>query len=396
MNRPREQSKDPTAHQNPTLPESPKCLSGPTQLLFKSLAGVKASRPLVALPPEPGVPALLNSLLPRAHYQYFDFAVYRRDRELAACSGSEMAFSSGFSGSGGRHDLAAIFLPKSGPLIGHVFSQVSSVLSPGASVLIVGANKSGIRSSRKLVERYIGPVAGSQSGSHSVLLTARKEIDPEPYVGEESFRAQALGHELEVVTLPGTFSYGRLDEGTEFLLDHLGSLEFRRALDFGCGAGVIGAALQLAAPGGRVELVDSNVMALDSARRTLALNALDPAAVQASDVLSEVRGAFDLIVSNPPFHAGLRTDFLVTQELIETAGRHLSREGRLVLVANVFINYFQYLRPEFVDVETLAENRKFRVIQARQPRRRPANPLGPGNSGLSPRSGLPRPLRALG
>jgi 16S rRNA (guanine1207-N2)-methyltransferase len=347
--------------------DDPRSFSGPVELLHKGLARVAASRPLVALPPEPGVPALFRSLLPGARYQYLDYAVYRRDRELGA-GGAELVFSSDFRGDGG-HDLAAVFLPKSVPLIEYVFSQVSAALGPGAPVLIVGANKSGIRSSKKLIEQYIGAVAGSQSGSHSVLLTARKEVDAAPYAGEETYRVAALGRELEIVTLPGTFSYGRLDEGTELLLEHLGPLEFGRALDFGCGAGVIGAALQLAAPGGRVELVDSNAMALESARRTLVRNGLDPAAVQPSDVLSGVRGTFDLIVSNPPFHTGLQTDFLVTQELIETAGRHLAREGRLVLVANAFINYFQFLRPLFAEVETLAENRKFRVIQARHPRR---------------------------
>jgi 16S rRNA (guanine1207-N2)-methyltransferase len=356
------------SHQTPALPLNPKAFSGPTQLLFKSLAGVEPSRPMVALPPEPGLPALLSPVLPEARFQYFDYSVYRRDRE-SGYRGGDLAFTCNFAAPGGRHDLAAVFLPKSVALIEYVFSQISSVLAPGAPILIAGANKSGIRSSRKLVEQYIGAVTGSQSGSHSVVVSARKEMDAEPYSGEASFRFAALGFELEVVTLPGTFSYGRLDEGTEFLLEHLGPLDFGRALDFGCGAGVIGAALQLAAPGARVELVDSNAMALESARRTLVRNGLDPAAVRPSDVLSEVQGTFDLIVSNPPFHTGLQTDFQVTQELIETAGRHLTREGRLVLVANSFINYFQFLRPIFGKVETLADNRKFRVIEARHPRR---------------------------
>jgi 16S rRNA (guanine1207-N2)-methyltransferase len=46
------------------------------------------------------------------------------------------------------------------------------------------------------------------------------------------------------VSLPGVFSHGRLDRGTELLLEHLDKLPSGHLLDFGCGAGVLGAAVK--------------------------------------------------------------------------------------------------------------------------------------------------------
>ncbi|WP_421021397.1 methyltransferase, partial [Klebsiella pneumoniae] len=45
---------------------------------------------------------------------------------------------------------------------------------------------------------------------------------------------------LQVVSLPGVFSHGRLDRGTALLLKHLDNLPSGHMLDFGCGAGVLG------------------------------------------------------------------------------------------------------------------------------------------------------------
>ncbi len=164
------------------------------------------------------------------------------------------------------------------------------------------------------------------------------------------------------------FSHGKLDEGTDFLLAQLRALPFEKALDWGCGAGVIGAALKLAHPEKHVDFVDSNVMALEATRRTLASNGFATDSVWPSDIFSDVHGRYDVIVSNPPFHKKLETDFSITERFLREAGEHLTGSGRLIIVANAFINYFPPLRESFGKVEVVAENTKFRVIEAKAPR----------------------------
>jgi 16S rRNA (guanine1207-N2)-methyltransferase len=342
--------------------------SGPVQLLLRSLENTEAANPLIVLPPEPGIPDLLEKWHSRVSYQYFDYSVYLRDcKSKGQASWPSLTFSWSWS-TESPYDLACIFLPKGRPAAEYVFSGISSLLAQGTNVQVVGAKKSGIVSSRDLLERYFGEVISSLRGRHSVLWRARKCTPAPRFEGEVRFEVSLYGSTFEVVTLPGTFSYGRLDEGTAFLLEHFEPGEVDRVLDFGCGSGVIGTAVQLYRKAARVDFIDNNVMALESTRRTLEANGLPSTSVGPSDVLSAVSGRYDLIITNPPFHTGLATDFTITQRLIEMVSRHLSSNGRLVLVANSFIDYDRHLKPRFGQVTTLARDRRFKVIEAGKPR----------------------------
>ena len=83
-----------------------------------------------------------------------------------------------------------------------------------------------------------------------------------------------------------------------------------------------------------------------------------------SDVFSDVHKRYDLIISNPPFHAGLKADYSVTRRLICEANQHLTRSGRLVMVTSAFLNYFPHFRRSFSKVHVIAQNRRYRVIEA--------------------------------
>ena len=59
--------------------------------------------------------------------------------------------------------------------------------------------------------------------------------------------AESAGVSVEVAGLPGIFSHDGLDNGTRMLLETLEEqpVQADRLLDFACGAGVIGAWIQL-------------------------------------------------------------------------------------------------------------------------------------------------------
>ena len=56
--------------------------------------------------------------------------------------------------------LAVLFLPKGNEAIERALSRVAHLVEPGGRVLVVGAKKSGIVSSRRLAERRVGPLSG--------------------------------------------------------------------------------------------------------------------------------------------------------------------------------------------------------------------------------------------
>merc|ERR1711998_678165 len=97
-------------------------------------------------------------------------------------------------------------------------------------------------------------------------------------------------------------------------------------LDFGCGTGVIAAALAQREPSLRLHLLDADAVAIEAARHNV------PSAKQffLSDCWPMHNGdlthmQYDWIISNPPVHRGQPDDFRVLQELIEGAPQRLRK-----------------------------------------------------------------------
>jgi 16S rRNA (guanine1207-N2)-methyltransferase len=370
--------------------EIPRSFSGSAQLAGMVLNGLLGSLPpgepaprlLVALPPEPGLPALLAPAFAAAGaapscFLYDDWAVYRADRAAAGGDGGPILhFGAELAPPLPVCGHAVVFLPKGTESIERALSRVAQLVAAGGPVLVVGAKKSAITSSRPAAERRVGPLLASRSARHAKLFAYRRAAGAPPADdGERRYVEEIWGDRVEAVSLPGVFSHGRLDDGSRFLVEHWQPPELGRALDLGCGSGVLAAALRLARPAARIDAADARAEALEATRRTLAANGLaaggEHGAVVASDVFSDLPGSWDLIVSNPPFHrgpGGHGADFGVTERLIREAGTHLAPGGRLVLVTNTFIDYLAPLRDAFQDVAVVDQTGRYRITKARRPR----------------------------
>lgn len=349
----------------------PRSYSGPTQLLGMDLedrSAGNAGNTVISLPPEPGLPELFADAFAGLAVHYLDFAVYCRDREAAAARGAETALTFGdrWETPDPAPDLAVLFIPKEKELAAYALAELGRTLSPGTTVLLVGPKRGGIASIAPLVERHLGSVGSRRSARHSILVEATVGGERELYDGRRTFTVPVAGRTVNVVSYPGVFSHGELDPGTELLLGRLSAAPVRRALDWGCGCGVLGTVLRLAHPGAHVDLLDSHAMALRSSRETLAANGLSADGVLASDGLSAAGENYDLIVSNPPFHSGTQTEFAATERFLRGAAERLSPEGRLVIVTNAFINYFTTIRDVFPMVSVPVETPRYRIVEARR------------------------------
>jgi 16S rRNA (guanine1207-N2)-methyltransferase len=188
-------------------------------------------------------------------------------------------------------------------------------------------------------------------------------LRPAPFCLDDQ-RRQWQHDGLQIVSYPSVFSHGRLDQGTELLLQVLAQQQLSgTALDIGCGAGIISATLARA--GVTVTASDISATALVATKETLAANDLS-AQLLAGDVYAPVTGRFDLIVTNPPFHEGLQRTTSISERLIMQAPKHLNERGRLLLVANQGLPYGEWLKKAFRQVDIVAENRQFRVWQGRR------------------------------
>ncbi|WP_336488780.1 methyltransferase [Methylobacterium nigriterrae] len=121
----------------------------------------------------------------------------------------------------------------------------------------------------------------------------------------------------------------------------------RRAVDIGCGAGAAGIALAKRLPGAEIVLADINPAALRAARVNARLAGTEGVEPRRSDMLRDVGGRFDLIVSNPPFmidaserayrHGGGPLGAGLSLAVVEAACERLAPGGSLVLFTGAAI-----------------------------------------------------------
>jgi 16S rRNA (guanine1207-N2)-methyltransferase len=186
-------------------------------------------------------------------------------------------------------------------------------------------------------------------------VETRPQFDPQAW-----WQSYTLD-DLTVKTLPGVFSRDDLDVGSELLLTVLAQRDISgTVLDIGCGTGVLSAVLKTFNPDIELTLADVSCAALASSRATLDANGMTGEVI-ASDVFSEIKGRYNFIISNPPFHDGLQTDLSAAEALIRGAKDHLQLGGRLCIVANAFLPYAEVLDRTFGNHEVLAQTGRFKV-----------------------------------
>ena len=175
--------------------------------------------------------------------------------------------------------------------------------------------------------------------------------------------APRFDEKLGLWTQPGVFSWNRMDPGSAALLGVLPALSGKGA-DFGCGLGVLSAAVLTSPAVTSLELFDLDRRAVNAARR----NVEDARAhFHQADIRSaQLPADLDFIVMNPPFHAGGSEDRTLGQTFIRRAAGALRKGGVLWLTANRHLPYEAPLREAFARVEPRGEVAGFKLFEARK------------------------------
>ena len=272
-------------------------------------------------------------------------------------------------------DLVVIECAKDRGLNRRFLVEAHRALEPGELVYVAGANNEGIKSVVDDAARLFGNVSVVDVRMRHRVARLHKMADGPPapaWAAEDGiapgtwvrFEGQPQGIRVELASLPGVFSHGRVDPATQLLGEHLAIPAGARVVDLGCGSGAIGLwAAQMGAS--HVDLVDANLLAVASAQESAKASGIANARVVASDVLGAVREErYDLIATNPPFHAGRDVDYRVAVAFVEQAAAALVPGGEFVLVANRFIPYERLLEVTFGGYRVLAADGRYRVLAA--------------------------------
>ncbi|TPH12202.1 methyltransferase [Litorilituus lipolyticus] len=318
-------------------------LSSTSQVLLRSSHLLIGKEPLLVNMPEDGFINEYLSLNPQSHIScyntnFIDYsAISARHKDTVSSQ-----FDSQYQ-TEKLHDLAIITFPKSKAELPFTLAMIANYLTPDATILLVGEKKGGIQSSKKLIPEYIDNYQKIDSARHCMLFAGSiaEQARTRPFNLDMWYKQYQLsidGINLTVASLPGVFSQQQLDIGTALLLNNLPKQMSGKVLDFGCGAGVISCFIGKKHPDCQLSMLDVNALALTSAKKTLEINGLT-GRVFASNSLSTVNEKYQHIVSNPPFHQGIKTHYHATEQFLSGIKANMLAKSNITIVANSFLRY---------------------------------------------------------
>lgn len=283
---------------------------------------------------------------------------------------------------GVRYPLVLVLPPRQRDEARALFAQALQRCAPGGIVVACIANDEGAKSGEGDFKRLCG-LDGNLTKHHCRVFWARRDdarIDAALLAEWSMLDAvrPILGGRF--MSRPGVFAWDRIDPASQLLAEHLPADLRGRAADLGAGYGYLSAELLQRCPGiASLDVYEAEARALDLAKRNLADAAARlPLRFFWQDVASGLSEQYDVIVTNPPFHAqqgAARPD--VGRAFIAAAAAALVPGGRLWLVANRNLPYELELDANFGSVRIVTQQQGFKIIEAVKGAAAPPQPATP-------------------
>jgi 16S rRNA (guanine1207-N2)-methyltransferase len=242
-----------------------------------------------------------------------------------------------------------------------VIEQAYHVLQPGGLLLSLSEYEKDSQFARwhKKVFGKCGETPASENG---MAFWSTRTGDQKRRRHEVAFHSRlGDGPSMNFVSRPGTFSYGRFDNGSRAMIEVAEVHEGDHVLDLGCGTGAVGCLMsQKAGPTGRVTFIDSNLRALALAELNATANGVpNPRYVAATRLEGLGRNEFDVILANPPYYAKSE----ITRLFIEGSRDLLRKGGRYYIVTKMPTAVVPLIFETFGDCSVI-ENRGYSVVIA--------------------------------
>jgi len=250
-----------------------------------------------------------------------------------------------------------------------LMARAVRAVAPGGRIIAAVANNEGARSAEADLMQLAGSLEVVTKHKCRVFWSEpwRAAADPELAARWLQLDVPRMIDGGRFVSRPGLFAWDRIDPASALLAAHLPDDLRGRAADLGAGFGYLSAELLARCQGvSALDVYEAEARALDLARRNLERYA---PRVELRwfwhDVTGGVPHRYDVIVTNPPFHAQRGTDRPdIGRRFIACAAAALGAHGQLWLVANRHLPYESVLAEGFASVRTVAQERGFKVIAA--------------------------------
>ena len=343
-------------------------LSNPSQVLLRNSELLTAKSPLLINLPEDGfIDAYIQLHSPESiscfNTNFIDYQAITQKHGNKVQSSFDCTYQAKEP-----HDLVIITFPKSKAELNFTLAMIASSITDTTKILLVGEKKGGIQSTPKLTKDILNNCQKVDAARHCILFIAlfKTEKLTNEFNLEEWFTRYQItvaGITVTIASLPGVFSQQKLDVGTELLLNNLPAKMSGKTLDFGCGAGVISCFIGKKFTNTALSLLDVSALALASAQKSLALNDLS-GAVFPSNSLSGVCEKYNHVVSNPPFHQGVKTHYKASEDFLAGINKQLNKQGDITIVANSFLRYQPIMQEHIGYTRVITKAKGFTIYQA--------------------------------
>jgi 16S rRNA (guanine1207-N2)-methyltransferase len=269
----------------------------------------------------------------------------------------------------GSARVVLLRLPKSLDALREQAAAIARYIPDDAVVYSGGPVKHMTRSMNAVLAEYFGQVHASLGRYKARVLIARDPLCAARTRAPEFPRSARIDElDMTVVAHGGVFAGTRLDIGTRFLLSFLPQMapSASTAVDVGCGSGIVATRLAMTRPGIDVIASDQSAAAADSARATAQANGVGhTVTAMRDDALSGLADASaDLLVCNPPFHAGTTLHTDAAQRMFDAAGRVLRPGGELWTVYNSHLRHRRDLSRAVGPTTMMSQSPKFTVTKS--------------------------------
>ncbi|MBO9478851.1 class I SAM-dependent methyltransferase [Shimia sp. R11_0] len=257
----------------------------------------------------------------------------------------------------GAYSAAIVVVPRAKAQARDLIARAAQV----ADIVIVDGQKTdGVDSLYKECRKR-GEVLGSFAKAHGRLFWFSGGDFEEWRAGP----ARQIDEGFE--TRPGVFSADGIDPASQLLIASLPNKLGRVVADLGAGWGFLSRHVTARDGVEVMHLVEADHVALECARA----NVKDARAqFHWSDATNFKPGhRVDTVVMNPPFHTGRKAEPDLGKAFILAAAKMLAPSGQLFMVANRHLPYEATLREAFQQVEEVAGDTRFKVLQAQRPSR---------------------------
>jgi 16S rRNA (guanine1207-N2)-methyltransferase len=281
---------------------------------------------------------------------------------------SQAGFAVNVEGSQKTYDLVLILPPRQRDEARALLARAVAMIKPGGRVVVSQSNDEGARSMEGDLAKLTGDVESMSKNKCRVFWTASMaRLDASLVLQWQQLDAVRPIEDGRFVSRPGIFAWDRIDVASALLAEHLPASLRGHAADLGAGFGYLSAELLTRCPGiTALDVYEAENRALELARVNLkSFEARATLNYRWHDVSIGLPDEYDVIVTNPPFHAQRAIDRPdIGKRFIAVAADSLRPGGQLWLVANRHLPYEAVLSDTFDSVRTVVQQHGYKIIAA--------------------------------